>query len=92
MPDVVIPVLNEAAALPGLLGAMPAGYRPIVVDNASTDGSGAVAVALGALVVVEPVCALRRNQQRAAGGGQRDVPGRPVQRDSTLDREGPQAD
>ena len=55
MPDVVIPVLNEAAALPGLLGAMPAGYRPIVVDNASTDGSGAVAVALGALVVVEPV-------------------------------------
>ena len=55
MPDVVIPVLNEAAALPRLLGAMPAGYRPIVVDNASTDGSGAVAAALGARVVSEPV-------------------------------------
>jgi glycosyltransferase involved in cell wall biosynthesis len=55
MPDVIVPVLNEAAALPGLLRAMPAGYRPIVVDNASTDGSGAVAAALGALVVVEPV-------------------------------------
>jgi glycosyltransferase involved in cell wall biosynthesis len=54
MPDVIVPVLNEAAALPGLLRAMPAGYRPIVVDNASTDGSGAVAAALGAVVVVEP--------------------------------------
>ncbi|HVM65775.1 MAG TPA: glycosyltransferase family 2 protein, partial [Acidimicrobiales bacterium] len=55
MPDVVIPVLNEAEALPGLLGAMPRGYRPIVVDNASTDGSGALAASLGALVVAEPV-------------------------------------
>ena len=55
MPDVVIPVLDEAGALPALLGAMPAGYRAIVVDNGSTDGSGALAAGLGATVVTEPV-------------------------------------
>jgi glycosyltransferase involved in cell wall biosynthesis len=53
VPDVVIPVLDEAAALPGLLRAMPEGYRPIVVDNGSTDGSGHVARELGAIVVTE---------------------------------------
>jgi glycosyltransferase involved in cell wall biosynthesis len=55
MPDVVIPVLDEAAALPALLAAMPPGFRPIVVDNDSTDGSGALAAALGAGVVVERI-------------------------------------
>ena len=54
MPDVVLPVLDEAAALPGLLAAMPAGYRPIVVDNGSSDGSGRIARDLDALVVDEP--------------------------------------
>ena len=54
MPDVVIPVLDEAAALPALLTAMPAGYQPIVVDNGSTDGSGALAASLGAAVITEP--------------------------------------
>jgi glycosyltransferase involved in cell wall biosynthesis len=53
--DVILPVLDEAQALPGLLARMPAGYRPIVVDNGSTDGSGAIARAHGADVVVEPV-------------------------------------
>jgi glycosyltransferase involved in cell wall biosynthesis len=33
---------------------MPAGYEPIVVDNGSTDGSGELAAALGARVVLEP--------------------------------------
>jgi glycosyltransferase involved in cell wall biosynthesis len=33
---------------------MPAGYAPIVVDNGSSDGSGALAARLGARVVVEP--------------------------------------
>lgn len=55
MPDVVIPVLDEAAALPDLLAAMPPGYTPIVADNDSTDGSGDVARRAGATVVVEPV-------------------------------------
>lgn len=54
MPDVVLPVLDEAAALPALLAAMPEGYRPIVVDNGSTDGSGDLAASLGAEVVTEP--------------------------------------
>jgi glycosyltransferase involved in cell wall biosynthesis len=54
MPDVILPVLDEAAAIPGVLAAMPAGYRPIVVDNGSTDGSAAIAAGLGALVVAEP--------------------------------------
>jgi glycosyltransferase involved in cell wall biosynthesis len=52
--DVILPVLDEAAALPAVLGAMPAGHRPIVVDNGSTDGSADVARATGALVIAEP--------------------------------------
>ena len=55
MPEVILPVLDEAAALPWVLGRMPAGFSPIVVDNGSTDGSGAVAAALGARVVTEQV-------------------------------------
>jgi glycosyltransferase involved in cell wall biosynthesis len=53
VPDVIIPVLNEAAALPSLLAAMPAGYRPIVVDNGSGDGSAEIAAAFGASVIHE---------------------------------------
>jgi glycosyltransferase involved in cell wall biosynthesis len=52
--DVVLPCLDEAAALPGVLAALPAGYRAIVVDNGSTDGSPEVAAAHGAAVVHEP--------------------------------------
>src|SRR3978361_2204692 len=65
--DVVFPCLNEAAALPGLLARMPDGYRAIVVDNGSTDGSAGIAAALGALVVVEP----RRGFGAAAHAGLR---------------------
>ncbi|MEJ3745588.1 glycosyltransferase family 2 protein [Actinomycetes bacterium KLBMP 9797] len=52
--DVVLPCLDEAAALPAVLGALPPGYRPIVVDNGSTDGSPEVAARHGARVVPEP--------------------------------------
>jgi glycosyltransferase involved in cell wall biosynthesis len=52
--DVVLPVLNEREALPWVLSRMPAGYEPIVVDNGSSDGSGALAERLGARVVREP--------------------------------------
>ena len=52
--DVVLPCLDEAAALPGVLARLPAGARAIVVDNGSTDGSAEVAEAAGALVVHEP--------------------------------------
>ena len=54
MPDVILPVLDEAEALPGVLAAMPDGYRPIVVDNGSVDGSDRIAARLGALVISEP--------------------------------------
>ena len=52
--DVILPVLDERAALPGVLAGLPPGYRPIVVDNGSTDGSGELAAELGATVVTEP--------------------------------------
>ena len=51
--DVILPVLDEREALPWVLGRMPDGYRPIVVDNGSSDGSGDLARALGAEVVDE---------------------------------------
>jgi glycosyltransferase involved in cell wall biosynthesis len=54
VPDVILPVLDEREALPWVLSRMPAGYEPIVVDNGSRDGSGALARALGARVVEEP--------------------------------------
>lgn len=54
MIDVVLPVLDEAEALPWVLGRVPEGYRAVVADNGSTDGSGDVARAHGATVVVEP--------------------------------------
>ncbi|MER7545679.1 glycosyltransferase family 2 protein [Spirillospora sp. NPDC127506] len=54
MIDVVLPCLNEAEALPWVLTRMPDGYRPLVVDNASTDGSARVAAGHGARVVPAP--------------------------------------
>ncbi|MFJ1897106.1 glycosyltransferase family 2 protein [Streptomyces sp. NPDC088115] len=52
--DIVLPCLDEAAALPAVLGAIPRGWRAIVVDNGSTDGSAELARSLGATVVHEP--------------------------------------
>lgn len=52
--DVVLPCLDEAAALPAVLAGLPTGWRAIVVDNGSSDESAAVARGLGALVVSEP--------------------------------------
>jgi dTDP-L-rhamnose 4-epimerase len=52
--DVVLPCLDEAAALPWVLARIPVGARAIVVDNGSSDGSARLAADLGALVVHEP--------------------------------------
>ena len=53
MPDVILPALNEAAAIPWVLGRMPIGYQAIVVDNGSTDGTAELAASHGAIVVAE---------------------------------------
>ncbi len=57
MPDgsvtVVLPCLNEAESLPGVLAAIPDGYRPLVVDNNSADDTADVARRHGADVVTE---------------------------------------
>jgi glycosyltransferase involved in cell wall biosynthesis len=50
----VLPVLDERDAIPWVLERMPPGYRPIVVDNGSTDGSADIARRLGAEVVDAP--------------------------------------
>jgi glycosyltransferase involved in cell wall biosynthesis len=63
---VVIPALNEAEALPKVLGAIP-GWVDIVVvvDNGSTDATAAVAREAGARVVHAPI----RGYGRACLGG-----------------------
>src|SRR5438552_17061194 len=63
--DVVLPCLDEAAALPWELSRIPAGYRAIVADNGSTDGSAGIARAHGALVLTVP----RRGFGAAAHAG-----------------------
>lgn len=55
MPDVVIPALDEVHAIGAVVAAMPSGYRAIVVDNDSRDGTAAAARDAGALVVHEPI-------------------------------------
>jgi glycosyltransferase involved in cell wall biosynthesis len=52
--DVVLPALDEARAVPRVLRSLPDRYRPIVVDNGSTDDTAMVARRLGAIVVSEP--------------------------------------
>ena len=52
---VIIPCMNEAGSLPGVLARIPDGYRVLVVDNNSTDDTANVAESLGATVIREPV-------------------------------------
>lgn len=52
--DVILPCLDEADALPGVLRALPDGFRALVVDNGSRDGTPEIAESLGARVLHEP--------------------------------------
>jgi glycosyltransferase involved in cell wall biosynthesis len=54
MTEVILPVLDEATAIPAVLAAMPLGYEPLIVDNGCGDRSAEVARRLGARVVTEP--------------------------------------
>jgi glycosyltransferase involved in cell wall biosynthesis len=65
VPDVVLPCLDEARALPWVLSRLPEGYRAIVADNGSTDGSPQIAAEHGATVVHVP----QRGFGAAAHGG-----------------------
>jgi len=51
VPDVILPALNEAAAVGWVLQRMPSGFHPIVVDNGSTDATAAIAAAHGAIAL-----------------------------------------
>lgn len=50
--QIILPCLNEAAALPWVLERIPPGVGAIVVDNGSDDGSAELARAGGATVVL----------------------------------------
>ncbi len=52
--ELVLPCLDEAESLPRLLAGVPHGWRVLVVDNGSSDGTAEVARRAGARVVVEP--------------------------------------
>lgn len=51
MPQVILPCLDEAPALPALLASLPPGWRALVADNGSRDGSADIARAHGATVI-----------------------------------------
>jgi glycosyltransferase involved in cell wall biosynthesis len=71
--DVVLPCLNEAEALPSVLAAFPDGFRAIVADNGSTDGSPEIAAARGALVVREPTAGYGSAVRAGLGAATSDV-------------------
>jgi glycosyltransferase involved in cell wall biosynthesis len=68
---VILPALNEAAALPTALASFPPQAGLLVVDNGSTDQTATVAAAHGAQVVPEP----RRGFGAACWAGVRAAPG-----------------
>jgi glycosyltransferase involved in cell wall biosynthesis len=59
---IVIPALNEEAALHHLLAELPQDFAQwvIVVDNGSTDATAVVAQRSGAIVASEPICGYGR--------------------------------
>ena len=74
---VVVPAFQEAATIAALVGRLCAalpGLTPLVVDDGSTDGTGAIAAAAGAELIAAPRnegkgAALRRGMRAALAGG-----------------------
>ena len=64
MIDVILPVHNEAEALPWVLHRMPPGFEPLVVDNASEDRTFEV---LEPLADGDRVRVLRNDRNRGKG-------------------------
>jgi len=70
--SVIVPVRNGAGSLPALLDGLAAQtlagerFEVIVVDNASTDATAAMASARGARVVTEPIANRSRARNRGA--------------------------
>ena len=68
--SVIIPARNEALSLPGLLASLAAQHDPdlevIVVDDGSTDGTGDLARAAGAIVLDAPPAPPRTSGKPAA--------------------------
>lgn len=62
----VIPALNEAESIAGVVEAVRRYGQPIVVDDGSTDGTGVLAIAAGAVVVTH---AANRGYDRALESG-----------------------
>lgn len=68
----IVPVRNGAQSIPPLLESLVAQslprarYEVIVVDNASTDGTGGIAAGYGAKVVRDPVANRSRARNRGA--------------------------
>ena len=65
------PSSTSARPCPGCSARMPAGYEPIVVDNGSTDGSGALAAQLGAHGRARAARRVRRRLLRRPARGAR---------------------
>ncbi len=80
---VVIPALDEAASLPGVLAQL-VGVEVIVADNGSSDGTADVARAGGAVVVTEP----RRGYGSAVQAGLRYLAADPPDVVVILDADG----
>ena len=83
-PPVIIPAFNEADYLPSTLeaiqrasehlrGRADVDVEVIVVDNNSTDETAAIAEAMGATVVGEPVQGIGRARNRGASVAEGDV-------------------
>jgi len=71
---VIIPCLNEEAGLERVLRTMPDFVdQVIVVDNASTDRTSAVATSLGAQVIREDVRGYGRSYKRGFAGATGDL-------------------